>query len=76
MPSDPHPLPATLVQTTPDGPNRLGLVMSDSLGDALRFTMDLEMSSSGPLIVLRPLVPLMVKSQRKKYAKGLRAALG
>jgi uncharacterized membrane protein len=40
-----------------------------------RIAMDLEMAPSGPFIVLRPFVPLMVKAQRKKYAAGLQATL-
>lgn len=50
--------------------------LSDLAGGGTRITMDLEMKPSGPFILLRPLVPLMVKAQRKKYAAGLQAALG
>ena len=42
---------------------------------ATRITMDLEMTPSGPWILMRPFVPLMVKAERKKYAAGLQAAL-
>ena len=50
--------------------------LSDLAGGGTRITMDLEMKPSGPFILLRPFVPLMVKAQRKKYAAGLQAALG
>ncbi len=50
--------------------------LSDLADGGTRITMDLEMAPSGPFIVFRPFVPLMVKAQRKKYAAGLQAALG
>ena len=50
--------------------------LSDLANGGTRITMDLEMAPSGPFIVLRPFVPLMVKGQRKKYAASLQAALG
>lgn len=50
--------------------------LSDLADGGTRITMDLEMRPSGPFILLRPFVPLMVKAQRKKYAAGLQAALG
>ena len=50
--------------------------LSDLADGGTRITMDLEMKPTGPFILLRPFVPLMVKSQRKKYAAGLQAALG
>ena len=50
--------------------------LSDLADGGTRITMDLDMAPSGPFIVMRPFVPLMVKAQRKKYAAGLRAALG
>ncbi len=50
--------------------------LSDIEGGGTRITMDLDMAPTGPLIVMRPLVPLLVKAQRKKIAAGLRAALG
>ncbi|MYI56518.1 MAG: hypothetical protein F4062_05745 [Acidimicrobiia bacterium] len=50
--------------------------LSDLAGGGTRITMDLEMKPSGPFILLRPFVPLMVKAQRKKYAAGLQGALG
>ncbi len=49
--------------------------LSDTSDGGTRITMDLEMTPSGPWIVMRPFVPLMVKAQRKKYAAGLQAAL-
>ena len=50
--------------------------LSDTAGGGTRIAMDLEMTPSGPFILMRPFVPLMVKAQRKKYAAGLHAALG
>ena len=50
--------------------------LSDLADGGTRITMDLDMAPSGPFIVMRPFVPLMVKAQRTKYAAGLRAALG
>ncbi|MDE0654764.1 MAG: SRPBCC family protein [bacterium] len=50
--------------------------LSDLDGGGTRITMDLEMKPSGPFLLLRPLVPLMVKAQRKKYEAGLQGALG
>jgi len=50
--------------------------LSDLAGGGTRITMDLEMKPSGPFILLRPFVPLMVKARRKKYAAGLQAVLG
>ncbi len=50
--------------------------LSDLADGGTRITMDLDMAPSGPFIVMRPFVPLMVKAQRKKYAAGLQAALG
>ena len=49
--------------------------LSDTSDGGTRITMDLEMTPSGPWIVMRPFVPMMVKAQRKKYAAGLQAAL-
>ncbi len=50
--------------------------LSDLADGGTRITMDLEMKPSGPFVLLRPFVSLMVKAQRKKYAAGLQAALG
>ncbi len=49
--------------------------LSDTGGGGTRITMDLEMTPSGPWILMRPFVPLLVKATRKKYAAGLQAAL-
>ena len=49
--------------------------VSDTSDGGTRITMDLEMTPSGPFILMRPFVPLLVKLQRKKYAAGLQAAL-
>ena len=49
--------------------------LSDLADGGTRVTMDLDMAPSGPFIVMRPFVPLMVKAQRTKYAAGLQAAL-
>ncbi len=50
--------------------------LSDTSGGGTLIAMDLEMTPSGPFILMRPFVPLLVKLQRKKYADGLQAALG
>ena len=50
--------------------------LSDLANGGTRITMDLEMKPLGVWTLMRPLVPLMVKAQRKKYAAGLQAALG
>ena len=50
--------------------------LSDLADGGTRITMDLEMKPSGPFILLRPFVPLMVKAQRKRYAAGLQTVLG
>ena len=49
--------------------------LNDTGDGGTRIAMDLEMAPSGPWIVMRPFVPLMIKAQRKKYAAGLQAAL-
>ena len=49
--------------------------LSDTGDGGTRITMDLEMTPSGPWILMRPFVPLLVKAARKKYAAGLQAAL-
>ena len=49
--------------------------LSDTADGGTRITMDLEMTPSGPWILMRPFVPLLVKAARKKYAAGLQAAL-
>ena len=40
------------------------------------ITMDLEMNPTGVWFIFRPLVPLLVKATRKRYERGLQAALG
>ena len=49
--------------------------LSDTGDGGTRIAMDLEMTPSGPWILMRPFVPLLVKATRKKYAAGLQAAL-
>ena len=49
--------------------------LSDTGDGGTRISMDLEMTPSGPWILMRPFVPLLVKATRKKYAAGLQAAL-
>ena len=50
--------------------------LSDLEGGGTRITMDLEMKPTGVWFVFRPLVPLLVRATRKRYERGLQAALG
>lgn len=52
-----------------------GTYRLNDTGGGTRIAMDLEMTPSGPWILMYPFVPLMVKAQRKKYATGLQASL-
>ena len=50
--------------------------LSEREDGGTRVTMDLEMNPTGVWFVFRPLVPLLVKATRKRYERGLQAALG
>ena len=50
--------------------------LSEREDGGTRITMDLEMTPTGVWFVFRPLVPLLVKATRKRYERGLHAALG
>lgn len=50
-------------------------VLTDLGESGTRITMEVEMKPTGPWILIRPFVPLLVKATRRTYAAGLQAAL-